>query len=177
VAACALLLVLVAAPDRLGRAVSRIAEWPRLPASWRTRAAPHLEQLTGSLTLLQLPRRAAALLGLSLLAWVAEGGVFAAVAASVGVASPVLAPWLSVGAATLATLLPSAPGYVGTFDWFAALGFTAYGVGRSPAAAVALLAHLVVWLPVTVAGLAALAFGGPAARASAPAPIFEGDPA
>ena len=176
-AAGAMLLVLVAAPDRLATAMSRLAGWRRIPAPWRARIAPHLEQLIESLTLLRVPRRAAALLGLSLLAWVAEGGVFAAVARSLGVTAPALAPWLSVGAATLSTLLPGAPGYVGTFDWFATLGFSAYGVSHSPAAAIALLAHLVVWLPVTIAGLAALALGRSTARASAPAPMLEGDPA
>jgi glycosyltransferase 2 family protein len=66
------------------------------------------------------------------------------------------APWLSLAAATLATLLPSSPGYVGTFDYFATLGLTAY---RSPAAgatAFALLTHLVLWLPITLAGLLTL---------------------
>ena len=175
-AACALLLVVVAAPDRLAAVMARLAGWRRIPARWRGRIAPHLAQLGESLTLLRAPRRAAALLGLSLLAWIAEGGVFAAVALSLGVSAPVLAPWLSVGAATLATLLPSAPGYVGTFDWFATLGFTAYGVGHSPAAAIALLAHLVVWVPVTIAGLAALALGR-SERAAGTSPILEGDPA
>jgi glycosyltransferase 2 family protein len=174
-AAVALLALLVAAPGR----VARVARWATsrgpVPARWRERLAPHVDQLTESLTVLASPRRALLLLGLSLLAWIAEGGVFASVAWSLDIGAPVLAPWLSLGAATLATLLPSTPGYVGTFDWFAALGFTAYGVGRSPAAAVALLAHLVVWLPVTVAGLVALA-RQPCLEPD-PTPMLEADPA
>ena len=149
--------LLAAAPDAVGRAATRRLAWRRQRGRLHERLAPHVGQLAESLTVQRRPARAAGLLGLSLLAWVAEGGVFAAVAWALGVSAPLLAPWLALGAATLATLLPGTPGYVGTFDWFATLGFTAYGVGHSAAAATALLAHLVVWLPVTVAGLAALA--------------------
>lgn len=177
-AAVAALLLLVFAPERVGALGVRLAGWRRVPAGWRARLVPHATQLAESLTVLRAPGRAAGLLGLSLLAWLAEGGVFAAVAWSLDVPAPWLAPWLALGAATLATLLPSAPGYVGTFDWFATLGFTAYGVSHAAAAAAALLAHLVVWLPVTVAGLAALALRR--SREPMPGrtgPLLEADPA
>jgi uncharacterized membrane protein YbhN (UPF0104 family) len=99
---------------------------------------------------------ATTLLVLSLAAWTMEGLVFAAAATSLGVAHAWLAPWLSLAAATLSTLLPGTPGYVGTFDWFATLGFVAYGVDRSAAAAAAVLVHLLLWVPVTLTGLALL---------------------
>ena len=172
-AAAALLAVLVAAPGTLGRAAERVLAFRRIPEAWRERLGPHVRQLAESLTVLRAPGRAVGLLGLSLLAWLAEGCVFAAAAWSLGVSAPIAAPWLSLGAATLATLLPSTPGYVGTFDYFAALGFTAYGVERSAAAATALLAHVVVWLPVTLVGLAALAIR----RTPAPAPALEAEAA
>ena len=38
-----------------------------------------------------------------------------------------LGPWLSLSAGSLATAIPSAPGYLGTFDYFAAQGLVAYG--------------------------------------------------
>jgi uncharacterized membrane protein YbhN (UPF0104 family) len=79
---------------------------------------------------------------------------------------PWAAPWLSLGAATLATLLPSSPGYVGTFDYFATLGFTAYGASAALATAVALLTHVLLWLPVTVAGFIALIVGRSARRSA-----------
>jgi uncharacterized membrane protein YbhN (UPF0104 family) len=118
------------------------------------------------LTLLRSPRRTAGLLGLSLAARPVAGAVFAAAAWSLGLTVPIFAPPLSLGAATLATLLPSAPGYVGTFDRFATLGLTAYGVERSAAAATALFAHLIVGLPVTLAGLVALALARPTPAAA-----------
>jgi hypothetical protein len=54
-------------------------------------------------------------------------------------------------------LLPSSPGYVGTFDYFASLALTAYGAPVAGAAAFAVVTHLMLWAPVTVAGFAALA--------------------
>jgi glycosyltransferase 2 family protein len=113
-------------------------------------------QLTASLALLRLPARAVRLLGLSFLAWFLEGAVFACVARSLQISVHWTAPWLSLGAATLATLLPSSPGYVGTFDYFASLGLTAYGAPPSIATAFALLTHLMLWLPITVAGFIAI---------------------
>jgi glycosyltransferase 2 family protein len=175
IVAFAALLLLVGAPGTVGHAAQRALAWRRLPDRWRERIVPHLQQLVESLTVLRAPGRALGLLTLSLVAWIAEGGVFATVAWSLGMPAPSLAPWLALGAATLATLLPSTPGYLGTFDWFATLGFTAYGVGRSGAAAAAFLAHLVVWLPVTVAGLAVLARRPVSARPAPP--LLKVDPA
>jgi glycosyltransferase 2 family protein len=148
-----------AIPRLVGRALARRGSEPRwLPAVNRIVA-----ELSSALALLRSPARAARLLGLSLLAWVLEGAVFACVAWSLHLDVPWPAPWLSLGAATLATLLPSSPGYVGTFDWFARLGLTAYGAPAAGATAFALLTHLVLWLPVTLAGAAALVSPGAAA--------------
>jgi glycosyltransferase 2 family protein len=155
--AAASLLVLIAAPDLVARLAERLVGGEaRRP--FVTRLAPIVRQLVVSLRVLGSARRAAVLLLITLLAWLAEGAVFAATALALGVSFPWPAPWLSLGAATLSTLLPGAPGYVGTFDWFATLGFVAYGTERSAAAAVALLVHLLLWLPVTAAGLALLGF-------------------
>jgi glycosyltransferase 2 family protein len=135
--------------------------------AWGPAALAAAEQLSGSLALLRSPGLALRLVAASVLAWLLEGAVFASAAWSLHIAVPPLAPWLALGAATLATLLPGSPGYVGTFDYFGMLGLTAYGAGRAESAAFALLAHVMLWLPVTIAGFGALLFaGGPAARTS-----------
>jgi len=125
---------------------------PWLPAVSRA-----VNQVAAALALLRSPGRAARLLGLSLVAWLLEGCVFACAAWSLGLGVPWPAPWLALGAATLATLLPSSPGYVGTFDYFATLALTAYGAPAAGAAAFAVVTHLMLWAPVTLAGFAALA--------------------
>jgi len=136
----------------LQRLVARVfSRW-----KWAPAAAKAVTQLTASVGLLRYPGQAARLLGLTLVAWLLEGVVFACVMWSLQLDLGSAAAGLSLGAATLATLLPSSPGYVGTFDYFAALGLTAYGAARVAATAFALLVHLVLWVPVTVVGLALL---------------------
>jgi uncharacterized protein (TIRG00374 family) len=124
--------------------------------SWADSLNHIVAQLTQSLALLRSPARAFRLLGMSALAWMLEGTVFTCVVWSLHIQVPWPAPWLALASATLATLLPSSPGYVGTFDYFASLGLTAYGADRSAAAAFAVLVHLLLWLPVTLTGFAAL---------------------
>ena len=142
-------------PDRL-TTIARAAARRLLPGRWVSKLDPILTQLTASLSLLRSPRRAIGLVGISVAAWILEGAVFAFALWSLHIPVGWPAAWLALAAATLATLLPSSPGYVGTFDYFASLGLTAYGAGRSAAAAFAVLAHLILWLPVTVAGFVVL---------------------
>jgi glycosyltransferase 2 family protein len=159
VTALAALLVLTFAAEPLTRVMhDRIAG--RLAGrTWFPAARRIVNQLIGALALLRSPAMAARLVGLSLVAWALEGTVFACVAWSLGLGMPWPAPWLALAAATLATLLPGTPGYVGTFDYFASLGLTAWGVPATGAAAFAVLTHFLLWAPVTAAGLLALVVG------------------
>ena len=56
------------------------------------------------------------------------------------------------GVVNLATTLPSAPGYVGTFDAPGIEVLTLYGVREAVATAYTLVLHAALWLPVTLLG-------------------------
>jgi glycosyltransferase 2 family protein len=56
------------------------------------------------------------------------------------------------GFVNLATMLPSAPGYIGTFDAPAIALLTAYGVNGEMAAGYTLVLHAALWLPITLLG-------------------------
>lgn len=56
------------------------------------------------------------------------------------------------GVVNLATTLPSAPGYVGTFDLPGIAVLVAYGVPRALAASYTLVLHGALWFPVTLLG-------------------------
>ena len=56
------------------------------------------------------------------------------------------------GLVNLATTLPSAPGYIGTFDTPGIETLAAFGVDRNLAASYTLTLHAALWLPVTVVG-------------------------
>ncbi len=94
---------------------------------------------------------------LSLLAWLLELSLFFVLLSSVGL--PVSFPLALLGgsAANFATLIPSSPGYVGTFDaaLVKVLVDTA-GVGTEQAAAYTLLVHATLFLPVVALGLVIL---------------------
>jgi glycosyltransferase 2 family protein len=155
----ALLLALTLAPGPLARLLARVVGPVARGRAWGPAALEGVAHLAASLALLRSPARAARLVALTLMAWLLEGAVFATVAWSLKLPVPPQAPWLAMSAATLATLLPSSPGYVGTFDYFGMTGLTVFGAGRAEAAAFALLAHFILWLPVTVAGYVVLLLG------------------
>ena len=93
---------------------------------------------------------------LSVLAWVLEAGLYLAAAASLGINLPVGTAVIIGAAGALATALPAAPGYVGTYDLAAAA--VGAGLGLDPATAVALAAvvHVMALVPIALAGAAAL---------------------
>jgi uncharacterized protein (TIRG00374 family) len=56
------------------------------------------------------------------------------------------------GVVNLATTLPSAPGYIGTFDGPGIAVLVLYGVEEAVAGAYTLVLHAALWLPVTLLG-------------------------
>jgi glycosyltransferase 2 family protein len=56
------------------------------------------------------------------------------------------------GIVNLATTLPSAPGYIGTFDTPGIEVLAAYGVQRSMAVGYTLVLHAALWFPITILG-------------------------
>ena len=93
---------------------------------------------------------------LSLVAWLLDAALYLAAAASLGITISVGTAVIIDAAGALATALPAAPGYVGTYDLAAAA--VGAGLGLDPAKAVALAAvvHAVVLVPIALAGAAAL---------------------
>lgn len=90
---------------------------------------------------------------LSLVAWGLEAALFVSVSQALGLRLPLELPLLAFVAANFCTLIPSAPGYLGTFHAAAISVLVAAAVPRNSAAAFAMLAHAALWLPVTCAGL------------------------
>jgi uncharacterized membrane protein YbhN (UPF0104 family) len=64
------------------------------------------------------------------------------------------------GIVNLATTIPSAPGYVGTFDAPGIAVLAAYGVDQAVAAAYTLVLHIALWVPITALGAYYLAREG-----------------
>jgi uncharacterized protein (TIRG00374 family) len=100
------------------------------------------------------------LLALSMAIWLLEAGVFAAVVIGFDATIGPLGALFAMASGTLSTLIPSSPGYIGTFDYFTLMALTVFGMPGSTAAAAALTIHAVLWLPLTALGLGYLFWRG-----------------
>ncbi|MGJ7508095.1 lysylphosphatidylglycerol synthase transmembrane domain-containing protein [Variovorax sp. GT1P44] len=103
------------------------------------------------------PRVLAMLLGLSLLVWLGEAGLFYNLLLGFGLVATPSAAVIIMAIATLATLVPSSPGYVGPFHLAAFAGISLLGGTSEQAASFAVLSHLGLWAPTTLAGAIAIA--------------------
>ena len=152
-AVAAAILMFIAAPRPI-RGVVRWAEG-RLP---RLRAAGEaLLRLSDAVAALSRPVFLSRVALISILAWLAEGSAFLMVGLALGVAPTAPAALLAVSLGTLSTIIPSSPGYVGTFHYFTAKAVSAFGAGQVGAAAYAILIHAILWLTTTAAGFLLLA--------------------
>jgi glycosyltransferase 2 family protein len=125
------------------------------------RLHPKLGRLAASivdgLRILEDGRAVLQIVPLSILCWIAELGLYVFLA----LALEVNAGWLGLVAgmviANLVTVLPSPPGYVGTFDLFLKLTLTgSFGVEDTKAVAYTAVTHAALLVPVVVAGLVLL---------------------
>ena len=108
--------------------------------------------------------RMAKLAGLSAIAWLFEGLTFTAAALAIPAIGAAAAAWLALPVGSLSTLLPSTPGYAGTFHYFVTQAMQHMGNAVGPATAYAVLIHAMLWLPVTAAGAIAFFFSAPFGR-------------
>lgn len=116
-------------------------------------AEVHVERGVTGLLALSHARWAPAALGATGLYWLTGIGSFTVIMAAFGLDLPWYAPFLVAAVTSLGTALPSAPGFVGTYHYFAALGISFLGVDPSVAASFAIVAHAMAFLPFTLLGL------------------------
>jgi uncharacterized membrane protein YbhN (UPF0104 family) len=97
---------------------------------------------------------------ISVVAWLGEGAAFLAVGRALGLFDQTQIALLALSLGTLATMIPSSPGYVGTFHFAVAKAVAAFGTGNVAATAYAVLIHALLWLSTTSSGFLAMAFSG-----------------
>ncbi len=140
-------------------AVARAIERP-LPDALATRIERLLHSFIQGLTALRSRRALLEITGLSLLVWTLEGTVYGLVLR----AFPFdLSPteWLAASVfllvfVNLGIMLPAAPGYIGTYQFFATLALGAFRVAPSLAIGLALVAHALQYSLITGMGLLCL---------------------
>jgi uncharacterized protein (TIRG00374 family) len=141
----------------LGIAAHRLPGADRVAAmiARRPRLLELARRLREGLAVAGRPRTLAAALLLSALAWTASAASFWAAGQAVGVGLlPAQAALLSSGVA-LATIVPSGPGYLGTFELTAVGIAGGFGIPRDEAFALALLVHAMILLVTSIGGVVA----------------------
>lgn len=128
------------------------ARVPRIVELWR--------RLRDGLQVVGRPSAVAIAMAFSVLAWTASIATFMVGGRAVGIdLSPIQAALLSSGVA-LATIVPSGPGYLGTFELTAVGIASQFSIDRDPAFALALLVHAMILLVTSIGGaISALRLG------------------
>jgi uncharacterized protein (TIRG00374 family) len=88
----------------------------------------------------------------SLVIWLAETGKYWFVMQAFDFEVSFFVLMLMNGVVNLFTTIPSAPGYIGTFDTPGIKVLEAFGVNSETAAAYTLVLHAALWLPITLLG-------------------------
>lgn len=102
------------------------------------------------------PRLLCSIIIISMIVWLGESGLFYFMMLGIGLdATPAIAITV-MAIATLSTLVPSSPGYIGPFHLAAFTAVSMLGGTAAQASSFAILVHLSLWLPTTLAGATAL---------------------
>ena len=155
--AISLLLLVVLSPYLIAL-MGKLSGSRLVAGSWLAKVIDiHGTHLVSAFVALRSPIHALLLVACSIACWTCEGAIFVIFAAASGTSLDHFAGWFAMSLGTLATLLPSSPGYLGTFDYFTMQGFIAFGAPEAQAAAVAIAVHLMLWFPLTLLGMGYLA--------------------
>jgi uncharacterized protein (TIRG00374 family) len=150
-AAVFVFLLMAAMPAR----ASKLLGWfidHLIPARFREGLGSFLERFLEGLASLRSPADVLMVLITSVVIWLLETGKYWFVMHAFPFTVNFFALMLMNGIVNLATTIPSAPGYVGTFDAPGIAVLEAYGVPGELAAGYTLLLHAALWLPITVLG-------------------------
>ena len=130
------------------------------------------------------PGTLVAALAFSALAWAASTGTFLAAGQAVGVELSLAQAALLTSGVALVTIIPSGPGYVGTFELTVVAIAEGFGIPRDDAFALGLLVHLMILATTSIGGVIALlavrrrrgSRGGRSRGGGRPAPATRADP-
>ena len=77
---------------------------------------------------------------------------------SIGLTLPFIATFLILAMGSLGVMIPSSPGFIGTYHLAVQYGFIFYGINREEALSAAIILHGVFFFPTIFFGLVSLIF-------------------
>lgn len=123
-----------------------------LPARWRAKVYPVVNRFLSGFGSMRSPRQALMIFLTSVAIWLLETCVYWFAMQAFDFKVSFFALMLMNGIVNMATIIPSAPGYVGTFDLPLIALLKAYTVPGELATSFTLLLHALLWLPITLLG-------------------------
>ena len=142
----------------LGIAAHRLPGADRVAAiiARRPRLLELARRLRDGLAVAGRPRTLVAAILFSAIAWGASTGTFLAAGQAVGVELSVGQAALLCSGVALVSIVPSGPGYVGTFELTVVAIADGFGIPRDSAFALGLLVHVMILATTTIGGVAAM---------------------
>jgi len=150
--ALAAFLVAAMFPAQTDRLVTRLVT-KFAPDKTREKILDVSRRFLGGLESLRSPWEALMVFFTSVLIWLLETVKYWFVMHAFGFTVDFFTLMLINGVVNLATTIPSAPGYLGTFDLPAIEILKAYGIDEYIASGYTFVLHFALWFPVTVLGL------------------------
>ena len=140
-----------------------IIEWITnrvVPVRFRQKVTGVAGRFLGGLAALRSPRDVLMVFLTSVVIWLLVTGKYWLLMHAFPFEVSFFALMLMNGIVNLATTIPSAPGYIGTFDAPGIAVLRAYGVDQALAVVYTLVLHAALWFPITALGLYYLAKEG-----------------
>lgn len=123
-----------------------------LPPRLQVKGLQLTEVFIGGLAVLQSPWKTVLVFTMSVLAWLAEAGMYFFVMLGFSFIKPYYVMMLVTSTANLATTVPSSQGGVGPFEYFTVQTLALAGVNLEIASAYAIVLHAALLIPVTLLG-------------------------
>jgi uncharacterized protein (TIRG00374 family) len=130
----------------LGRYLPRMAE----------RMKSYLESFVAGLAVACHARHAFLALVACMARWIFEACIYYSIAVAMGLAVPIHGVLFVMVVVNIATMVPSAPGYVGPLQLGCVVALSVFGVDETAAAAYSLLLHAAIFFPITIVGIVCL---------------------
>jgi len=124
-----------------------------MPERFRQRARDLLDRFMTGLAALRDVRHIFMIFFTSIVIWLLETMKYWFVMHAFNFEVSFFTLMLMNGIVNLATTLPAAPGYIGTFDGPGIVVLSAFGVNPETATAYTLVLHAALWLPITLLGI------------------------
>ena len=138
------------------QATAKIGSWfivRLIPHRFQIRVVGVMNKFLDGLASLHSPANVLMVFFTSVVFWLLETGKYWFVMHAFEFRVGFFALMLLNGLANLATTLPGAPGYIGTWEAVTVAVLMAYNVSQAEALGYAVVLHVALWLPITLVGL------------------------